>query len=1100
MTGTRSRRTAWGLALVAGLALTPPAPSSAADAPARAAPAAPRRRASLDEEAAVVTRVEEGLVAAVSGGGEGDPAAVARLAALDVDPVWVAARLLSRHVALALAAPADAPPAPASVPLRAARAWADALRGSPRGMAADAWVASFATLARPDLERLDRLDRASDLARALRERGDLASLEALAVRSTADVEAARSKDGADLCFDLAVALAAQARLADAFAWAARSCETARRVPWPMGELRAASFVSSVAFEAGRAEEGLALATRAVEAVDAAGMSSRAAELRVGRAELLVSFGRYAEAYDEATSARALAAEDGALLLSVLATLAVGTAADGLGRRDEARRLFADAERLARSVARPEESARALLRIGREHMTADRLAAAASAYDAALSVAAPRSAVRAFALTLRGSVERRFGHDERAAELHREAVAIAEALGERRLATLARGNLANVLPALGRSDEAIELMRAVLAAKEASREAPESVADTRAALARTMRVAGRAQEGVPLLERAREEYRAGGNLVRAAAARSQLGLAQEALGRLDLAEAEQRGALAELAVLGDTSQTAGDVEGALGRVLLRQGRAAEAIEAGRRCVETYARLASGLGELDAEGLLPSVRSVADGGVEAAWAVARSDPRAAAEAAWTFVETSRAVLLAAGLSNAQALLAAEVAPATLSAEAARRSALGAARTALVRASARGDERAVAGARAAYDAAALAHREAVGRVEREARRLAGVAFPRPPASEAVRARLAPGDALVVYHATPTALYAVVWTRDGGSLLRLSDAAPTLADAEAWLALVATPGADDTALARRLFDVLVAPVDAAAGRPSRLLVSPDGPLAFLPFAALLESRDGRAERLVASRDVALVPSATVLEALAREAAVPRGRALVAVGDPDYGPAGGPALPPLPESAAEVREIAALFPADARTLLLGADATATAFVDAISRPKARLRAVHVAAHAFVDPDQPRRSALVLAGGAPVDLDDLYRLRTSADLVVLSACSTGRGASMKGEGVVGFARAFFLAGAPRVVTTSWVVSDESSRALMRRFYEGFEKGALGPAAALREAQRSLLAAGGAWAHPAHWAAFVLWGVPDDGERVATVPPRGRDGAAGDGAR
>ena len=90
--------------------------------------------------------------------------------------------------------------------------------------------------------------------------------------------------------------------------------------------------------------------------------------------------------------------------------------------------------------------------------------------------------------------------------------------------------------------------------------------------------------------------------------------------------------------------------------------------------------------------------------------------------------------------------------------------------------------------------------------------------------------------------------------------------------------------------------------------------------------------------------------------------------------------------------------------------------------------------------------------------------------------STGQGKLLHGEGVLGFARGFFLAGVPRVVVSQWVVSDESSRALMHRFYEGLVTRDLPASAALRAAQRAQLEAGGPWAHPFHWAAFTLWGA------------------------
>ena len=136
-----------------------------------------------------------------------------------------------------------------------------------------------------------------------------------------------------------------------------------------------------------------------------------------------------------------------------------------------------------------------------------------------------------------------------------------------------------------------------------------------------------------------------------------------------------------------------------------------------------------------------------------------------------------------------------------------------------------------------------------------------------------------------------------------------------------------------------------------------------------------------------------------------------------------------------------------------------------------------MAAHAFVDPEHPRLSSLVLAGGQVLDVDAIHRLRVPADVAVLSACSTGRGALLRGEGVLGFARGFFYAGVPRVVVSNWVVSDAQSATILRRFHEKMVREGLTAAAALRAAKLAALRSGGEAAHPFAWAPFVLWGLP-----------------------
>ena len=107
-------------------------------------------------------------------------------------------------------------------------------------------------------------------------------------------------------------------------------------------------------------------------------------------------------------------------------------------------------------------------------------------------------------------------------------------------------------------------------------------------------------------------------------------------------------------------------------------------------------------------------------------------------------------------------------------------------------------------------------------------------------------------------------------------------------------------------------------------------------------------------------------------------------------------------------------------------------------------------------------------------LHDIYNLELPADLVVLSACSTGLGKDVKGEGVIGLARGFMYAGASGVIASLWKVDDDATAELMKHFYEGLFKKKLSPAAALRDAQLKL-AQNKRWQSPYYWAGFVLQG-------------------------
>ena len=101
-------------------------------------------------------------------------------------------------------------------------------------------------------------------------------------------------------------------------------------------------------------------------------------------------------------------------------------------------------------------------------------------------------------------------------------------------------------------------------------------------------------------------------------------------------------------------------------------------------------------------------------------------------------------------------------------------------------------------------------------------------------------------------------------------------------------------------------------------------------------------------------------------------------------------------------------------------------------------------------------------------------MRLDADLVVLSACQTALGKQIEGEGVIGIARAFMYAGAPRVVATLWEVNDAATAELMKLFYRGVLIENRPPAAALRAAQLEM-SRNPRWASPYYWAGFVVQG-------------------------
>ena len=109
-----------------------------------------------------------------------------------------------------------------------------------------------------------------------------------------------------------------------------------------------------------------------------------------------------------------------------------------------------------------------------------------------------------------------------------------------------------------------------------------------------------------------------------------------------------------------------------------------------------------------------------------------------------------------------------------------------------------------------------------------------------------------------------------------------------------------------------------------------------------------------------------------------------------------------------------------------------------------------------------------------MQLNEIYNLNLSADLVVLSSCQTALGKEIKREGIVGLTRGFMYAGAARVVASLWKVDDEATRDFMKFFYEKMVREKIRPAAALRAAQVEMRKQR-RWQSPYYWGAFVLQG-------------------------
>jgi CHAT domain-containing protein/Tfp pilus assembly protein PilF len=152
------------------------------------------------------------------------------------------------------------------------------------------------------------------------------------------------------------------------------------------------------------------------------------------------------------------------------------------------------------------------------------------------------------------------------------------------------------------------------------------------------------------------------------------------------------------------------------------------------------------------------------------------------------------------------------------------------------------------------------------------------------------------------------------------------------------------------------------------------------------------------------------------------------------------------------------------------------------SRELNQYRIVHFATHGLLNSERPELSGLAFSlldrEGKPQDgflrLHEIYNLQLNADLVVLSACESGLGKEIKGEGLIGLVRGFMYSGAPRVVASLWTVDDYATSELMKLFYQRMLKDGLPAGVALRAAQLEF-SGDKRWVSPYFWAGFVLLG-------------------------
>ncbi|HEV7680654.1 MAG TPA: CHAT domain-containing tetratricopeptide repeat protein [Pyrinomonadaceae bacterium] len=390
-------------------------------------------------------------------------------------------------------------------------------------------------------------------------------------------------------------------------------------------------------------------------------------------------------------------------------------------------------------------------------------------------------------------------------------------------------------------------------------------------------------------------------------------------------------------------------------------------------------------------------------------------------------------------------------------------------------------------------------------------------------IRQEVIADDQTVLLEFSLGAARSYVWTitRDSISSYELPSEGRINAAAEKLYGLLTTAADAQTERAldqasRELSQLILSPVAAALNKP-RVIVVADGALNYVPFQ-LLPAPNAVGEPLVANYEVINIPSASILGQLRLETRQRRAapKILAAFGDPVFASnyaqrktsdAGADSarvqvsendrwphalrdiemtgdavdrssLQPLFYAARELASLRAL--AGTETLMFsGFDATPENLKQA---DLTKFAILHFATHGVLDPKRPENSGLFLsmvdrqgkAQNGFVSLQDIYGLHAPVDLVVLSACRTGLGKDVRGEGLIGLTRGFMYAGASSVLASLWKVDDEATSELMKRFYINMLQLHMPPASALRAAQNSIRQEP-QWRAPYFWAAFTLQG-------------------------
>jgi len=341
----------------------------------------------------------------------------------------------------------------------------------------------------------------------------------------------------------------------------------------------------------------------------------------------------------------------------------------------------------------------------------------------------------------------------------------------------------------------------------------------------------------------------------------------------------------------------------------------------------------------------------------------------------------------------------------------------------------------------------------------------------------------------------YAFVITKRDLKIFPLPPAEKIRSQVKEYLAAVADKDNQDFRLGHALFKTLVSP--GLDEKLEKIIFIPDDILHYLPFETLLTQENGQ-RWLIKDYTIAYAPSITSLREIiqheeAREQK--RQKDLLAFGDPYFGPdeeevdaegalksvtsAKTSQFSRLEYSGLEIEKIAGLFKNKAVNVFKRENATEERLkkLDLMS-----YKILHFATHCIIDDNKPARTHIVFSVGIDstedeiLQMREIFNLRLNSDLVTLSACQTGLGQLIKGEGIVGLSRSFFYAGVSSAVISLWAVHDQATSQFMERYYYHL-RASKSIMDALQKTKLEMIDSG-VLSHPYYWAGFVVTGHSD----------------------